>query len=265
MSTEAESRLKPRYAGVLLHPTSFPSKYGIGDMGKEAFEFIDFLKKSGQKLWQVLPLGPTGFGDSPYQSFSSFAGQPLIISPDRLIEKGLLMEEWLDLEDMPVWDERKVDYGPVIQYKMKLLKKAFRRFKEMKEIGYEKEYHEFCSRNKEWLDDYALFMAAKDFYGGKPWMEWGESLKHMTESSRAAWENYLEDEVKFYKFIQYVFFEQWFELKNYANGQGIKIIGDIPIFVSMDSADVWAVSYTHLDVYKRQSECKGRGRRINRV
>lgn len=227
-----------RFSGILVHPTSFPSPYGIGDLGDGAYKFIDFLKAAGQSLWQCLPLGPTGYGDSPYQSFSSFAGQPLLISPDKLADMNLLTEE--DLSDIPEWEETVVDYGPAIIYKIKLLKAAYGHFKTCTDEEITTAYASFCRRNKHWLDNYALFMALKDVNNGISWLEWPDAHKFADAKARRALTKKLADETGYYKFIQFIFFRQWNELKNYAHENGIKIIGDIPIFVSPDSADVWA-------------------------
>lgn len=226
-----------RFAGILAHPTSFPSPYGIGDLGGGAYHFIDFLQKSNQKLWQVLPLGHTGFGDSPYQSFSAFAGQPLLISPDKLRDIHLLSNE--DLSNVPAWDPIHIDYGPAIQYKTGLLKKAYENFKNSNDEDLKKEYTSFCRKNR-WLNDYALFMAGKDYHGGASWLEWNDELSDPDEKTKKAWLKKLDNEVGYYKFIQFIFFKQWFDLKQYANDRGVQIIGDIPIFVSVDSADVWS-------------------------
>lgn len=227
-----------RFAGVLLHPTSFPSRYGIGDLGKEAYEFIDFLEGAAQKIWQVLPLGPTGFGDSPYQSFSSFAGQPLIISPAKLLEQKLLVEE--DLIGMPEWDKKRVDYGEVIAFKTKLLKKAYDAFSVIPNQELVEEFKEFCQKQAYWLEDYALFMAGKDYHNGSSWFSWEDSLRDPNAEEKAEWKKKLKPQIGYYQFIQFLFFQQWFELKRYANSKGIRIVGDIPIFVAADSADVWA-------------------------
>ncbi|NLK26996.1 MAG: 4-alpha-glucanotransferase [Clostridiales bacterium] len=228
-----------RKSGILLHPTSFPGTFGIGDLGPAAYAFIDFLAKAGQKLWQVLPLGPTGFGDSPYQAFSSFAGQPLIISPEALADMGLLAEE--DMEPK-AWEPSKIDYGPTIIYKMELLRKAFSRFEKLKEdpLKLREAFLAFQKEHKEWLQDYALFMAAKDAHGGVMWTEWDREIAFPTKEAKAKWLDLLQREVEFYSFVQFIFFKQWFSLKAYANERGIEIIGDIPIFTAFDSADVWA-------------------------
>lgn len=228
---------KTRFSGILVHPTSFPSPYGIGDMGPGAYTFIDFLKKSGQHLWQVLPLGPTGFGDSPYQGFSAFAGQPLIISPDKLVKDGLLKEE--DLKDIPEWDPRKVDYGPAITYKTGLLKKAYAAFTESEDAELLDAFKAFCEEEKEWLTDYALFMSCKDYHEGKCWLEWEKEIVNPTAKVKAAWIKKLEEPMRYYSFVQFIFQKQWTELRDYAHENDVQIIGDIPIFVALDSADVW--------------------------
>jgi 4-alpha-glucanotransferase len=158
-----------RSAGVLLHPTSLPGKFGIGDLGPNAYRFVDFLNHSGQTLWQTFPLGPTGYGDSPYQCFSAFAGNPLLISPEILIKELLLNEN--EIGKIPEYDQHKIDYGSVINFKYELLRKAFENFKAGKK-SYQKEYDSFCSKNAYWLDDYSLFMAAKDYHGGNAWPQW---------------------------------------------------------------------------------------------
>lgn len=226
-----------RSAGILLHPTSLPSKYGIGDLGYDAYKFIDFLYKAGQKLWQVLPLGPTGYGDSPYQCFSAFAGNPNLISPDKLIDDNLLSLS--DVLPIPEHNPVKVNYGSIIEYKEKILKLAFQNFK-IKIKQYEAEFSSFCEENKDWLEDYSLFMAAKKYNNGIVWRDWDKDLVHREEKSLIDWKNKLSDEIQYQKFLQFIFFKQWNELKNYAHSKGIKIIGDMPIFIAYDSADLWA-------------------------
>lgn len=235
---EQKKNIKSRQSGILVHPTSFPGPFGIGDLGKGAYDFIDFLKDAGQTLWQCLPLGPTGFGDSPYQSFSAFAGQPLIISPEKLIEWELLTKE--DVKDAPEWDEKHIDYGPLIAYKTELLKKAYANFQHTPIILLLDEFRAFCEKNDSWLMDYALFMALKDAHDGKSWTEWEEKYKFPTTATRAEAMTEFKTSINYYRFVQYIFFKQWEELKVYAHSNGIEIIGDIPIFVSPDSADVWA-------------------------
>ena len=241
-----EKKRRDRLSGILVHPTSFPSPYGIGDLGQGAYDFIDFLYATGQHLWQVLPLGPTGFGDSPYQGPSAFAGQPLIISPARLKEKGLLSDE--DLRDVPAWDPRKVDYGPAINYKFSLLEKAFHTFHHTPDKTMLEDFDAFCDAEKDWLDDYCLFMAIKEAHEGKCWLDWEEEIRVPTPASRKKWEEKLQERIDYYRFIQFIFQKQWLELRDYAHEHEVAIIGDIPIFVALDSCDVWAnQKYFQLD------------------
>jgi 4-alpha-glucanotransferase len=162
-----------RSAGILLHPTSLPGKFGIGDLGSEAYRFVDFLKEAGQTLWQVFPLGPTGYGDSPYQCFSAFAGNPLLVSPEKLQEDGFLSED--DLKNPPHSNPKKIDYGQAIDYKKSILKKAYINFKNNSK-GLDKDFNKFCEAHKEWLDDFTLFMACKDHHGGAVWSSWDKGL-----------------------------------------------------------------------------------------
>lgn len=241
-----EKKRRDRLSGILVHPTSFPSPYGIGDLGQGAYDFIDFLYATGQHLWQVLPLGPTGFGDSPYQGPSAFAGQPLIISPARLKEKGLLSDE--DLRDVPAWDPRKVDYGPAINYKFSLLEKAFHTFHHTPDKTMLEDFDAFCDAEKDWLDDYCLFMAIKEAHEGRCWLDWEEEIRVPTPASRKKWEEKLQERIDYYRFIQFIFQKQWLELRDYAHEHEVEIIGDIPIFVALDSCDVWAnQKYFQLD------------------
>lgn len=229
-----------RLSGILLHPTSFSSPYGIGDLGKEAYAFVDFLKEAGQRLWQILPLTHTGYGDSPYQSFSAFAGQPLLISPEHLVSMGFLKEE--ELTDCPAGDSEHIDYGAIIPWKEQILSLAYRRFTAKKENDRELEnsFRTFCEEQRFWLSDYALFMACKKVHGGVSWLEWKEEYRRPAREFKEKLFRALSDDIEYYKFLQFIFFREWKELKQYANKKEIKIIGDIPIFVSMDSADVWA-------------------------
>lgn len=235
---------KTRLSGILLHPTSLPSPYGIGDLGKEAYEFIDFLKEAGQHLWQVLPLIPTGFGDSPYQGFSAFAGQPLLISPEHLKELGLLEEP--ELLDCPKGQEELVDYGAVIPWKTKILRLAFARFQERIETSGKtkekltEEYHQFLNTNQFWLEDYALYMACKGAHEGREWLAWEEEYRTPTVKAKKKLQRLLKAEIEYYYFVQFIFYKEWAELKAYANENEIQIIGDMPLYVSLDSADVWA-------------------------
>ncbi len=226
-----------RLAGILLHPTSLPSPYGIGDLGRDAYKFVDFLTDAGQTIWQVLPLGPTGYGDSPYQTFSAFAGNPLLVSPDFLADDGYLNEN--DMNDIPEFNPVKIDYGTAISYKNNLLKKAYERAKHVG-MGERSDFEKFCEENSFWLDDYALFMASKDFHGGKHWTKWDRSIAFREENALDEWREKLADGIGYYKFVQYVFFKQWNSLRKYANEKGVKIMGDLPIFIAYDSADLWA-------------------------
>lgn len=223
-----------RKSGVLLAISSLPGKYGIGCFGKEAYDFVDFLVAAGQHYWQILPLGPTGFGDSPYQSFSTFAGNPYYIDLEELIKLGLLTKKECDRADLKDGDGS-VNYEKIYFGKMPLLKKAFRRFNTA-----DKEFIRFCRNEKEWLDDYALYMACKEEEGGASFLEWDADLRTRKPSAVKEAKKRLSDEVLYYSFLQYLFFSQWGKLKKYANEAGIEIIGDIPIYVAADSADTWA-------------------------
>ena len=227
----------PRTSGILLHPTSLPSPYGIGDLGRSAYEFIDFLAQAGQHLWQVLPLTHTGFGDSPYQSFSAFAGQPLLISPAYLQELQLVSQD--DLNSCPQGDPTQVDYGAVIPWKNGLLRKAFQSFQEGHASHLNWDFENFCREQDAWLSDYSLFMAMKDCHEGRCWLDWPEDCRRPDPDKKVALRAELTNESRFYAFVQFLFFREWMDLKRYANEKGVHIIGDIPIFVSMDSADVW--------------------------
>ena len=226
-----------RSGGILLHPTSLPGSYGIGDLGPQARRFIDWLALAGCKLWQVLPLGPTGYGDSPYQSFSAFAGNPYLISPQVLAGEGLLAHK--DLLNTPVFSESRVDYGEVIPWKVSLLEKAYARFEAFPDrLG--QAFDEFQEQHGFWLDDYSLFMAVKESQNGRPWNEWPEPLKSRDHDSLRRVRNELAGQCRKHAFIQFVFFRQWLDVREYAHQHGIQIIGDIPIFTAYDSADVWA-------------------------
>ena len=237
--------MKPKkYAGILLHPTSLPGPYGIGELGEQAYRFVDFLVRSGMNTWQVLPLGHTGFGDSPYQPFSAFAGQPLIISLEELKKANLLTHD--DFKDMPSWNPEQINYGDLIEFKTPLLKKAYERFldesvkdKYSTDEKFMEEYNKFLDGTY-WLKDYALFMAGKDYHNGMPWYMWEDDLKKGTKAVKEEWYKKLEHEAGYYCFIQFLFMKQWMALKEYANEKGISIIGDIPIFMGWDSVDVWA-------------------------
>jgi 4-alpha-glucanotransferase len=227
-----------RSSGILLHPTSFPGPYGIGDLGPFAYRFIDYLAESGCKLWQVLPLGPTSYGDSPYQCFSAFAGNPYMVSPDFLMQEGLLAVE--DLADMPDWESNRVDFGLIYQWKPKLLDRAFDRFEASASEALRDEWAGFRQTNASWLDDYALFMALKDSNGGVAWNEWPAPQRDRDPKALAQARKQLADSINRQMFRQFLFFRQWDKLRKYANDRGIQVIGDIPIFVAMDSSDAWA-------------------------
>ena len=228
----------PRASGILLHPTSLPGRFGIGELGAEAYNFVDFLVSTGQRLWQVLPMGPTGYGNSPYQCLSVFAGNPLLISLERVVE-----DEWLepaDLDSAPSFPKHSVDYGAVIAFKMPLLKKAFAVFERKASQAQRYEFDAFCERNSSWLEVYALFMALKEEHGLAPWNMWQEDAKRRQPKALERWSKRLASEIRCHKYQQYQFFRQWSELKRYCNDQGIRLIGDIPIFIALDSAVVWS-------------------------
>ena len=227
----------PRAAGILLHPTSLPGRFGMGDMGREAYRFMDLIAETGLGLWQLMPLGPTGFGDSPYACFSAFAGNPLLISPERLREDGLLSES--DLAHSPGFPEDRVDFGPVIQFRKELLRRAWCNFKSQATAGQRGDFEDFCRACASWLDDFALFMALKEVHQ-TVWNVWEKDLVRRKPAALHRAAKKYSDLVQSQKFAQYLFFKQWKALKQYANDLGIRIIGDIPIFVAYDSADVWA-------------------------
>ena len=222
-----------RESGILMHITSLPGQHGIGTMGKEAFQFVDFLKASGQRLWQILPLTPTGYGDSPYQSCSTFAGNHYLISLDTLVEEGLLQKE--DLEGIQ-WNTRedKVDFGLQYNNKLKVLRVAYSRF------AANEAFDHFCAENAHWLADFTLFMALKDRFSGQPWYQWEQKLKFRDADALWHIRQELAEEIRFYSFVQYVFHRQWTALREYAHKNEIRIIGDVPIYVPLDSVEVWS-------------------------
>jgi 4-alpha-glucanotransferase len=230
--------LFPRSSGILLHPTSLPGKYGIGDLGKHAYQFVDWLYEAGQTIWQVLPLGPTSYGDSPYQCLSAFAGNTNLISLDKLVEDGWLTPQTLaDVPDFPV---NNVDYGPVINYHNNKLHLAYMRFKSSATDEQRAALDVWCKDEAHWLDDWSLFFALKNEHGGRPWVEWEVGLALRDEDALQAARLRLADEINKHRFLQWLFHEQWYALKAYANQRNIRLIGDIPIFVAHDSADVWS-------------------------
>jgi 4-alpha-glucanotransferase len=227
-----------RAAGILLHPTSLPGPYGIGDIGPQAHHWLDFLEKSGCALWQVLPLGPTGYGDSPYQSFSAFAGNYYLISPESLLEEDLLhSDDLVEFQDFP---QERVDFGAVIPWKLGVLDRAFNRFEHHASVQLHGELAKFEEEQASWLDDFALFMAIKEAYGGGSWVDWPAPLRAREPGELEKARKDLSVAIARQKFRQFLFFRQWNELRKHANALNIKIIGDIPIFVAHDSAEVWA-------------------------
>ena len=237
-----------RSSGILLHPTSLPGPFGIGDLGSEAYKFVDFLEASGQRLWQVMPLGPTGFGNSPYSSFSAFAGNTLLINPELLIKDNLLTRE--DLKGAPRFPKDRVDFGRVIEFKKHLLARAFGNYKGANDMSLGEDINNFSQFARDWLDDYALFRALQKASNGASWDAWEPALAHRDPKALDAARARLRDEIEAQKFFQYLFFKQWLELKAYCGKKRIKIIGDMPIFVAYDSADVW----THPDLFKLDEE-----------
>ncbi|MCC7189820.1 MAG: 4-alpha-glucanotransferase [Anaerolineales bacterium] len=240
-----------RASGILLHPTSLPSPYGIGDLGPQAYRFVDWLASTNSKLWQMLPLGPTGYGDSPYQCFSAFAGNLYLISPDVLIQDGLLTHD--DVADAPPSPASRVDpstslrvnFGLLIPWKLNLLRRAFKNFtqsavRSSQSDSLHKDFNYFCASNAAWLDDYALFMALKDSHGGNAWATWDESLRRREPAALGEAKRALSEDIHRHSFYQFLFFRQWENLRNYINEKGIRVIGDAPIFVAYDSADVWS-------------------------
>lgn len=224
-----------RECGVLLPVFSLPSKYGIGCFSKSAYEFVDQLARAGQRYWQILPLGPTGYGDSPYQSFSTFAGNPYFISLEELVCEGVLTEEECDSADFGS-DPASVDYGKLYESRFRLLRKAYERARITEDPG----FSEFLDREGYWLLDYALFMAVKGRFDNKAWSEWAEDIRFRWQYSMDYYRRELYFDIEFQEYMQYKFYQQWRKLKAYANDKGIRIIGDIPIYVAMDSADTWA-------------------------
>lgn len=224
-----------RESGILLPVFSLPSPYGIGCFSKEAYEFVDQLKAAGQSYWQILPLGPTSYGDSPYQSFSTFAGNPYFISLEELIQEGVLTQEECDQADVGE-DQSSIDYAKLYQRRYPLLRKAYERSR----VWENQDFSRFKEENQWWLQDYALFMAVKERFGGKAWTEWAEDIRLRWNNAMDYYRRELYYDIEFQEYLQYVFIRQWEKLKGYANRRGIRIIGDIPIYVAMDSADTWA-------------------------
>lgn len=227
-----------RSSGILLHPTSLPGPDGIGDLGPEAFRWIDFLTETGCTLWQILPLGPTGYGDSPYQAFSAFAGNPYLVSPAVLLDEGLLTRK--DLAERPNFPNEKVDYGPVINWKLKILDRAYENFKKSGSQELTGEFNKFRADKSSWLDDFALFMAVKESQGGVSWDNWPNPLRKRSKTALSQFRNENGEAIERHMFRQFLFSRQWTNVRDYAHKKGVKIIGDAPIFVAYDSTDVWA-------------------------
>lgn len=235
-----------RQSGILMAVSSIPSRYGIGSFSKEAYAFVDFLERAGQKLWQILPLGPTGYGDSPYQSFSTFAGNPYFIDLEALVQEG-----WLSREDCEACDfgsdETRVDYEKMYRARFQILRKAY----ENSHIADHPQFQAFCKENAYWLEDYALYMAVKNSFGGISWILWDEKIKLREPEELARYRERYADEILFYEFQQFLFASQWQALKAYANQKKIRIVGDIPIYVALDSADTWA----HPELFQLDDTC----------
>lgn len=240
----------PRASGILLHITSLPGPYGIGDLGDEAYRFADFLESAGQQLWQILPISPTGFGNSPYHPYSVFAGNYLLIGLKKLVEEGLLAKA--DIEPLPVFLQTRVDYPAVMSFKMPLLKKSFENFKNRASPEIQFDFESFCKGNSEWVYDYALFMALKTSHNFTVWNTWEEEIRKRRLEAVQRLEKELEAEIEYHKYLQFQFFKQWLTLKKYCNQKGIRLIGDVPIYVALDSADVWS----HPEIFYLDSKDK---------
>jgi len=227
-----------RSSGIILHPTSLPGPDGIGDLGPETFRWIDFLAESGCSLWQVLPLGPTGYGDSPYQCFSAFAGNPYLISPTMLLDDGLLGFE--HLSKRPGFDPEVINFSEMMVWKNTLFEIAFKRFLKSGRKNLISEYHKFLSSQSYWLDDFSLFMAIKKIEGGIAWKDWPSNLRMKEPKALKVFLQEYKTSVEYQRFLQFIFFRQWNSVKSYAKSKGVMIIGDIPIFIAYDSADAWS-------------------------
>jgi 4-alpha-glucanotransferase len=248
----------PRCSGILLHFISLPSPFGIGDLGPCAYEFADFLSAAGQKLWQVLPLNPTGYADSPYQCFSALAGNPFLINLEGLRDRGLLQESDLDPARTPAFSEDFVDYGPVIEFKTAILRRAAQVFFADASHSDHAAFDHFCESARPWLDDYALFMACKEAHQGAMWTAWDPSIRRRDAHSMDEWSKKLAPELRAHKYWQFEFFQQWEHLKAYCQQRGIRFMGDVPIYVAHDSADVWAhPELFHLDDQGRPAVVSG--------
>jgi 4-alpha-glucanotransferase len=239
-----------RNSGIILHITSLPGQEGIGTLGRDAFRFVDFLYETKQKLWQILPLGPVGYGNSPYQCYSAFAGNPLLIDLQFVVEDGLLTKK--DLNAIPKFPGKRVDFEKVEAWKYPLLRKAFGHFQLNKPENFEDEYHHFLKENGWWLHDYALFMAAKKHFQDAHWSEWEHDLKFRKKKAIQKYSEILSEEIDYRKFLQFLFFRQWFRLKAYAFSKKVQIFGDMPLYVSGNSADLW----TNTDIFMLDKNLK---------
>ena len=239
----------PRLSGILLHPTSLPGAHGIGELGPEALRFVDFLHGAAQRLWQVLPLGPTGYGDSPYQCFSAFAGNPLLVSFDLLVEQGLLTAADVAGASLPAGH---VDYGAVLAYKLPRLETAYQRARARPEVM--EVFEAFCREKAAWLDDYALYMAIKEAHDNVAWTDWESDIRSRRPRAVQRWRKEKAEAIRAREFAQYLFFTQWAAVKEAAHARGIEVMGDIPIFVAHDSADVWA----HPDLFQLDKDGRPR-------
>ncbi|NOY65536.1 MAG: 4-alpha-glucanotransferase, partial [Nitrospirae bacterium] len=240
--------MKKRQSGILLHITSLPSGYGIGDFGPGAYWFADLLHETGQSLWQILPLNPTltVHGNSPYNSISAFAGNPLLISPEVLLQEGYIRED--DVLDPPHFSDEKVEYEEVSAYKMQLLKKAY--YSARDRLAENGDFQAFMKDNAYWLNDYTLFVALKEHFNGRVWIEWPEDIRHREEEAVQRYRNLLKEHILMESFFQYLFYRQWKRLRHYCNEKGIRIMGDIPIYVHYDSVDVWS----HPEIFQLNEE-----------
>jgi 4-alpha-glucanotransferase len=232
-----------RGSGILLHPTSLPGKWGIGDLGPTAYQFVDFLKAASQGWWQMLPLGPTGYGNSPYMCFSAFAGNPLLISPEKLVEDGFLAAE--DVKRPPSFPIERVDYPRVIEHKHSILEKAYTQFKTTPLAEHQQAFLLFREQHASWLEDYSLFMALKETHEGHAWTRWEHPLIVRDPQALQDGSHHLREKIGYHQFLQFLFFHQWFALRQYCHTKGVKIIGDLPIYISHDSSEVWS----HRDLF----------------
>ena len=229
--------MSDRKSGILLHISSLPGKHGIGTFGEDAYRFVDFLKECNQKVWQILPLGPTGYGNSPYQCYSAFAGNPMFIDLEKLVSAGVLTEN--ELGKQPRFSIKKTRFQTVEKWKFPILKKAFCGFQQQFSL-FENEYNSFLNKHAWWLNDYAFFMAAKQYFKHNSWLNWPNEIKFRKTEAIQNLQKDLSEDIEFRKFLQFMFFRQWYQLKEYANMQGVEIMGDLPLYVSTDSVDVWA-------------------------